>query len=106
MAKKSTTSSYPQNVSLIESPWTKEEKEDVYTCPECGERAVRWVTGDCKLLDGAIIPDLERMQCSSCGENLFDLAAMRRIREVRESLKTKPKSRRSVTKKIMETKNA
>lgn len=106
MAKKHTTSSSPRNVPLIESPWTKEEKEDVYTCPECGERAVRWVTGDCKLLDGVMVPDLERMQCSSCGENLFDLAAMRRIREVRESLETKRKSRRSSPKRKMETEDA
>ncbi len=106
MEKKHSTFSSPRNVSSIESPWTKEEKEHVYTCPECGEHAVRWVTGDCKLLDGTLVPDLERMQCSSCGENLFDLAAMRRIREVRESLKAKKKSRGSSTRKAVETKDA
>jgi predicted RNA-binding Zn-ribbon protein involved in translation (DUF1610 family) len=106
MAKKNTTFSSPRSVSSTESPWTKKDKEGIYSCPECGEREVRWVVGDCRLLDGTLVPNLERLQCSSCGENLFDLEAMRRIREVRESLRTKRIGRHKPTRKTPEPKNA
>ena len=75
-------------------------------CPECGKISLGWVIGDCKLLDGTIVPNLERIQCSACGGNLFDLAAMRRIREVRESLKPKRTGRRAIRKRTLEPKNA
>lgn len=75
-------------------------------CPECGKVTLRWVRNDCRLLDGTVVPNLERIQCASCGGNLFDLAAMRRIREVRESLKTKRSSHRTPRKRLVETHNA
>ena len=75
-------------------------------CPECGKISLEWIQNDCILLDGTMVPDLERLQCASCGENLFDLEAMRRIREVRESLRTKRIGRHKPTRKTLEPKNA
>ncbi len=79
-------SSFPPSDSSSESPWTEAEKRETSLCHECGEHAVHWVKDDCKLLDGTVVPDLERLQCASCGANLFDLAAMRRIRKFRDGL--------------------
>lgn len=99
-------SSYPQNVSSIESPWTEEELNQTYLCHECGKEAVRLVRNDYVLMDGTIIPDLERLQCASCGANMFDLAAMRRIREVRSSQTKHRTRRRTIRKRIVESTNA
>lgn len=68
---------------MIDAPWRDEEKQESYECPECGKDAVRWVQSDIRLKDGTFIPALERMQCSACGENLFDLQAMKRISDAR-----------------------
>ena len=48
-------------------------------CPECGKESMRRVQGDCKLLDGMVVRDLSRYQCSACGADFFDRAAMREI---------------------------
>lgn len=56
-----------------------EELPAILTCPECGEKAMRRVTGACRLLDGTIVPELERFQCSACQANFFDTAAMKKI---------------------------
>lgn len=56
----------------------------VLPCPECGRLAMKRVRGPCTLRDGTVIPDLERLQCSSCRANFFDDAAMRSIAEFRQ----------------------
>ncbi len=47
-----------------------------FPCPECGQINLVWVTGDCTLLDGTVVPNLKRLQCSSCQEDFFDHNAM------------------------------
>ena len=70
------------------------------SCPECGKETLVWEFGDCTLLDGTVVPNLEYMHCTMCGENLFDLQAMQRIREVRKNLQKKDKgSRLSINKR-------
>jgi len=66
------------------SPWTAEDKAATWHCWECGRKAMRWVVEDCILDDGTIVPSLEHLKCSACGERGFDLAAMRKIRAYRE----------------------
>ena len=51
----------------------------VLNCPECGKKSMRRISGPCQLLDGTLIPELERFQCSSCKANFFDDAAMHTI---------------------------
>jgi DNA-directed RNA polymerase subunit RPC12/RpoP len=98
-------SSYPPNDSLIESPWTQEERDLTYRCHECGKETVRLVSNDLLLPGGIIVTDLERLQCGACGANLFDLAAMRRIREARSVL-SKSRTRQANTRKHPEPTNA
>lgn len=62
-----------------------EELPAILTCPECGEKAMRRVTGACRLLDGTIVPELERFQCSACQANFFDTAAMKMIDAFRKA---------------------
>ncbi|NQS98176.1 MAG: hypothetical protein HQ591_06970 [candidate division Zixibacteria bacterium] len=38
---------------------------------------------DCKLMDGVIVPDLERWQCSSCKANFFDVEDLHIIADFR-----------------------
>jgi len=95
-----------RNVISAESPWTEEEKRETLYCPSCGKESVRWVRGDCRLQDGTMIPDLERWQCGDCGENLFDVPAMRRIREIRERLAPEKRSRRVSNGKTRKTNDA
>jgi len=42
---------------------------EVLPCPECGADAMRRHRGECRLLDGLIIPDLHRWHCFACGED-------------------------------------
>ncbi len=62
----------------------------VLHCPTCGKKAMRRVSGSCQLLDGTLIPDLERFQCSACKANFFDDVAMHTIDKFRKSLSQKP----------------
>ena len=52
-------------------------------CPQCGAETLVTVRGDCTLLDGTLIKDLQRLRCSNCGANVFDRAAMQEIRRQR-----------------------
>lgn len=61
-------------------------------CPECGQAAMRRVKGVCHLLDGVVVANLERWQCSSCGEDFFDPAAMDRIAAARKAQKSPRRS--------------
>jgi len=86
-------SSSPRNVQIKprfnsyneESNWW-DDLPAVLHCPECGKKAMRRVNGPCQLLDGILIPELERFQCSSCKANFFDYAAMKIMDKFRESL--------------------
>jgi len=61
----------------------------VMSCPECGKKAMRRFSGSCRLLDGTLIPKLERFHCSSCKADFFDDGAMQVIEEFRKSLQRK-----------------
>lgn len=58
-------------------------------CPECGKKAMRRARGPCQLLDGTLIPDLERFHCFSCKADFFDDVAMGVIEKFRRSLSPK-----------------
>lgn len=55
-------------------------------CPECGKICMVHVIGDCELLDGTIVPNLRRLQCSSCNEDFFDHDAMGVIQSYRREI--------------------
>lgn len=55
-----------------------------WKCPTCGKRALTRVTKPYRLFDGAVIPKLNRLQCQSCREEVFDLDAMYAIEEFRK----------------------
>ncbi len=90
-------SSFPRSARRTEhSPtYFKEESNwwddlpAVLSCPQCGKKAMRRVGGPCQLLDGTLIPELERFQCSSCKANFFDDKAMKAIDKFRQALRQK-----------------
>jgi hypothetical protein len=71
-------------------------------CSECGKKAMRRASGPCELLDGTLIPELERFHCFACGADFFDDEAMGVIEKVRQSQSQKPSQlrRRARTKKL------
>lgn len=50
----------------------------------CGQKALIRVNTFCQLEDGAVMSALDRLQCQSCKEDLFDLYAMDQITEFRK----------------------
>jgi len=55
-----------------------------WNCPMCGQKALIRVTSSILLEeDGTVMPELDRLQCRSCKEDLFDLYAMDAIAEFR-----------------------
>jgi len=60
-------------------------------CQTCGSGKIKVVRSDFKTrISGheIVVPQLERQECSNCGEVLFDCAAMERLEALR------PKKRR------------
>jgi hypothetical protein len=56
-----------------------------WKCPTCGQKALIRVTSPFLLEeDGAVMPELDRLQCQSCKEDLFDLYAMDQITQFRK----------------------
>ena len=90
-------SSYQLNTASIDSPWTEEEKELTYECPECGAEALRWVREDYELLEGKVIQELEHLRCGECGERCFDIAAMRRIEAIQSAIKPPRRTRKQTS---------
>jgi hypothetical protein len=72
-----------------ESNWW-DDLPAVLHCPTCGKKTMRRVSSPCQLLDGTLIPELERFQCSACKANFFDDAAMHTIDKFRKSISHKP----------------
>jgi len=54
-----------------------------WKCPTCGKRALIRVKKSYMLVDGTIIPKLDRLQCQSCKEEILDSSAMGVIEEFR-----------------------
>lgn len=61
----------------------------IMSCPECGKKNMRRANGPCQLLDGTLVPELERFHCFSCGAEFFDDVAMGVIDKFRKSLSAK-----------------
>jgi len=78
------------------SKMTRASDSEIYPCPECGKETMRRLKADCKLLDGVVVPDLDRWHCSSCGQDFFDPEAMDRIAEVRKALRASRRVPRGV----------
>lgn len=55
-----------------------------WKCPTCGKRALVRVKKSYQLVDGAVIPKLDRLQCQSCKEEVLDSPAMDEIEEFRK----------------------
>lgn len=72
-----------------ESNWW-DDLPAVLGCPQCGKRAMKRVSSPCQLLDGTLLPELERFQCSSCKANFFDDKAMKAIDKFRQAQRQKP----------------
>jgi hypothetical protein len=79
-----------------------DELPTVMSCPECGKKALRRASGPCELLDGTLIPELERFHCFACGADFFDDAAMGVIEKFRQSQsqKSSPLRRRGRVQKL------
>jgi len=65
------------------------EEED-FPCPECDKPTLRRVSERFDSPSGTHVAELERIRCLSCGEEFFDIEAMRQIEFARPP-KTKPR---------------
>ena len=52
-------------------------------CPSCGKMAMVRKTGTSETPDHVRVPNLTRWVCENCAEELYDAAAMKRVREAR-----------------------
>jgi len=55
-----------------------------WKCPTCGKRTLIRVNESYRLVDGAVIAKLDRLQCQSCREEVLDTQAMDVIEEFRK----------------------
>ena len=55
-----------------------------WKCPTCGKRALIRVNKSYRLVDGAVISKLDRLQCQACQEEVLDTRAMDAIEEFRK----------------------
>ncbi|MBM3326020.1 MAG: hypothetical protein FJY65_03410 [Calditrichaeota bacterium] len=81
------------------SKTSKPNEPEVLPCPECGAEAMRRWRGECRLLDGFVIADLERWHCTACEEDFFDPQAMDKIAFLR---KERSNSRLKLSKRVKE----
>jgi hypothetical protein len=72
-----------QNAPLIKRSGRIAPMKTAWKCPTCGKKALIRVKKPYRLYDGAVIPKLDRLQCQSCKEEVFDLDAMYAIEEFR-----------------------
>ena len=52
-------------------------------CPSCGRMSMVLKKGSAKMADGVQIKSINRWVCEHCGDELFDLKTMKKIREQR-----------------------
>lgn len=55
-----------------------------WKCPTCGKRALVRVEKAYRLVDGAVMPNLEPLQCQACQEEVLDSQAMGAIEDFRK----------------------
>ncbi len=60
------------------------EQAPAWKCPTCGKRALVRVKKPYRLIDGAVISKLDRLQCQACQEEILDSQAMDVIEEFRK----------------------
>ena len=53
-------------------------------CPDCGLMTMYLKTGSSNLNDGTKVSGISRWVCENCGEELFDMKAMKKIRMQRK----------------------
>lgn len=61
-------------------------------CPSCGRRTMDHVTRAIQTKVGRrsiSVPDVNVEECASCGERLYDLAALQMIRRARETARSR-----------------
>jgi predicted RNA-binding Zn-ribbon protein involved in translation (DUF1610 family) len=73
--------SSPRNGQQIRK--SQHEQTPAWKCPTCGKRTLIRVEKSYRLVDGAIIPKLARLQCQSCHEEILDSQAMDVIEKFR-----------------------
>lgn len=62
------------------------KKPRLTRCPTCGRLAMRKVVRSVETTAGGkrmVVPNIEVEECARCGERLYDLAALRKIRDAR-----------------------
>lgn len=74
----------------------EDSAEETLPCPQCGQFSMIRVKGDCVLLDGVVVPNLERWHCTSCGEDYFDTPAMDTISAFRRKVTSKDRKKQRV----------
>jgi len=82
-------SSYHQNMQQSDKGQLALSGKEPLPCPDCGKVSLIRVKNDCTLLDGTVVPNLERLQCSSCKANFFDVPAMDAISAHRRKISRK-----------------
>lgn len=86
-------------LSLVEESDMKTRNDKlVRKCPTCGACALRVVVGPFRARiagRATIVPDLQREECSTCGEVLFGPAAMRRMEALRRQARPRRARQRS-----------
>ncbi|MFM9958924.1 MAG: YgiT-type zinc finger protein [Phycisphaerales bacterium] len=78
---------------MIESNPTRLKSRSLRTCITCGEETVSRRTITVQRLDGRSVPGVRADICRTCGEQYFDIEAMRKIEAA--SAKVSPKRRRA-----------
>jgi predicted RNA-binding Zn-ribbon protein involved in translation (DUF1610 family) len=74
--------SSPRNGQPIKP--NEQKQIPAWKCPTCGKRALIRVKKSYMLVDGTIIPKLDRLQCQSCNEEVLDTQAIDVIEEFRK----------------------
>ncbi|MBM3327827.1 MAG: hypothetical protein FJY65_12815 [Calditrichaeota bacterium] len=67
------------------------------TCFNCGKRAMVLKVGECRMLDGCIVPDVEYLECLACGEKLFDGPNTDKVVGYRKSLRRRSPKPKTLT---------
>jgi Zn finger protein HypA/HybF involved in hydrogenase expression len=76
-------SSFHQKKLSTDNDQLQTIKDKIYVCPNCGKKTMQRVSGQCVLDDGVVIENLQRLYCTNCRSDFFDLPAMKRIRKIR-----------------------
>ena len=76
-------SSSRQNGLLLPSKKSSANKGIGLVCPTCGRGKLAKIIGDHRMGDGFLVRNIERLNCTVCGENLFSPEAMKEMEKQR-----------------------